>query len=87
MIRFTRHSLKPKISGTLFIIAAMVSLFLIAGCSNSSNNSQSEATDSPASQSTPAPTTSLAPTPSAVSDPIALQVAEMTLEEKSDKCS
>jgi beta-N-acetylhexosaminidase len=82
MIRLTRHSLKPKISGTLFIIAAMVSLFLIAGCSNSSNNSPSEATDSPTSESTPAPTTSLAPTPSAVSDPIALQVAEMTLEEK-----
>ncbi|OZQ77856.1 beta-N-acetylhexosaminidase [Paenibacillus odorifer] len=82
MIRLTRHSLKPKISGTLFIIAAMVSLFLIAGCSNSSSNSQSEATDSPTSQSTPAPTTSLGPTPSAVSDPIALQVAEMSLEEK-----
>lgn len=82
MIRLTRHSLKPKISGTLFIIAAMVSLFLIAGCSNSSNNSQSEATATPTSQSTPSPTASVAPTPSAISDPIALQVTEMTLEEK-----
>lgn len=63
MIRLTRHSLKPKISGTLFIIAAMVSLFLIAGCSNSSNNSQSEATATPTSQSTPSPTASLAPPP------------------------
>jgi len=62
--------------------SAMVSMLLLTSCSNSSNNSQPVATNSPTHESTSSPVTSPTPVPSSESDPIALQVSSMSLEEK-----
>ncbi|MBY3620649.1 beta-N-acetylhexosaminidase [Acinetobacter sp. CUI P1] len=62
--------------------SAMVSMLLLTSCSNSSNNSQPVATNSPTPESTSSPVTSSTPVPSSESDPIALQVSSMSLEEK-----
>lgn len=82
MTRFTRNILRPKYSGSLLMASAMVSMLLLTSCSNSSNNSQPVATNSPTHESTSSPVTSPTPVPSSESDPIALQVSSMSLEEK-----
>ncbi|OMD42295.1 glycoside hydrolase family 3 [Paenibacillus odorifer] len=62
--------------------SAMLSMLLITSCSNSSNSSQPIATNSTTAESTPSPVISATPVPSSESDPIALQVSNMSLEEK-----
>lgn len=82
MTSFTRNLLRPKISGNLLMASAMLSMLLITSCSNSSNSSQPIATNSTTAESTPSPVISTTPVPSSESDPIALQVSNMSLEEK-----
>ncbi|MNO19475.1 putative lipoprotein YbbD precursor [compost metagenome] len=82
MNRFTRNTLKPKFSGSLLLTSAMLSMLLLTSCANSSNSSQPVATNAPTAESTPTPVTSATPAPSSESDPVALQVSSMSLEEK-----
>ncbi|AIQ35662.1 glycoside hydrolase family 3 [Paenibacillus sp. FSL R5-0345] len=62
--------------------SAMLSMLLITSCSNSSNTSQPIATNSTTADSTPSPVISATSVPTSESDPIALQVSNMSLEEK-----
>ncbi|WP_339315280.1 beta-N-acetylhexosaminidase [Paenibacillus sp. FSL R10-2734] len=82
MTRLTRNNLQPKFSGRLLLASTMLSMLLLTSCSNSSNSAQSVATNSPTSESTTPPVTSATPAPSTESDPIALQISNMSLEEK-----
>jgi beta-N-acetylhexosaminidase len=60
----------------------MLSMLLLTSCSNSSNSSQTVATNAPTAESTSSPVISGTPVPSPESDPIALKVSSMSLEEK-----
>jgi beta-N-acetylhexosaminidase len=60
----------------------MLSMLLLTSCTNSSNSSQTVATNAPTAESTSSPVTSGTPVPSPESDPIALKVSSMSLEEK-----
>lgn len=94
MIRFSHLiTMKPKGSNALLVASAIVSMLLITSCS--SNNSVQSSTTPPTSEANTVHTASSLPSPQATqlpvtnvtpaptqSDPIALQVAEMTLEEK-----
>lgn len=85
-------TMKPKLSSTLLIASAMVSMLLTTSCTSNSNSVQSNTTTPPTGVNTehnssvsPSPEASklpLTPSPSPKTDPIALQISEMTLEEK-----
>lgn len=85
--------MKSLRSSTLIVASAIVSMLLTTSCT--SNNVQSSPTTSPAGvntehmasavpspQASPLPITNVTPPPSQETDPIALQISEMTLEEK-----
>lgn len=82
MTRFTRNILRPTFSASFLMASAMVSMLLLTSCSNSSNSSQAAATNPPTAESTSSPVTSSTAAPSSESDPIAVQVSSMSLEEK-----
>lgn len=83
MTSFTRNILKPTSSASFLMASAMVSMLLLTSCSNSSNSSQATATNPPPNaETTASPVTSSTAAPSSESDPIAVQVSSMSLEEK-----
>ena len=85
--------MKSLRSSTLIVTSAIVSMLLTTSCT--SNNFQSSTTTPPAGvntehmasavpspQASPLPITNVTPAPSQETDPIALQISEMTLKEK-----
>ncbi|KAA1191489.1 beta-N-acetylhexosaminidase [Paenibacillus sp. B2(2019)] len=82
MTKFTRNILRPTSSASFLMASAMVSMLLLTSCSNSINSSQAAATNPPTAESTSSPVTSSTAAPSSESDPIAIQVSSMSLEEK-----
>ena len=85
--------MKSLRSSTLIVASAIVSMLLTTSCT--SNNVQSSTTTPPAGvntehmasavpspQASPLPITNVTPAPSQETDPITLQISEMTLEEK-----
>jgi beta-N-acetylhexosaminidase len=91
MKKLNRQPIKSKVSSTLLMASAMTFLLLITSCGGNNNsgvspstvgNAENTAAAQPSPQATQVPVTHATPDPTEASDPIALQVSEMTLDEK-----
>lgn len=80
MTKFNRRPRESTFTITLLVASAMVFMILITSCTPK-NNAPSD-TAQPLPQTTPSPTVQSTLDPTQETDPIALQIAEMTLEEK-----